>query len=292
MALRRTKEAALVLAGAVLIASVFGASSAPATPLGQAADTVGSVVPTVTGTPSPPLPNAAPPQTPVPAAPQAPAQTSPLPQAPSVELPTVEGPGTTPNSSHLVPAPSSGSTKDSSTGVDLPSVHEVTSGTREPAGTATSTSTEGVQQTAASARNGVGKGSGSHGATTRPGIESAKAAPLGRLLAYVWPAIALGPAGKLLAMLQARWEAATSFPVANVARLLSGLTGAAGSGRAAGFSEHSAIPNPSPADSPGIWEPGGGEISLLVFIVLCAALMALLVFTVRRELRSIYRWPL
>jgi hypothetical protein len=279
MVLRRTKEVALALAGTVLIASVFGASSAPATSLGEAADTVESAVPPVAGTPSPPLPSAAPPQTPVPTAPQ----------APPVELPTVEGSGTTPNSSHLVPAPSSGATKDSSTGVDLPSVHEVTSGTGEPAGATTSTSTEGVQQTPASARNGVGNGSGSHGATTRPGIESAKAAPLRRLLAYVWPAIALGPVGKLLARLQARWEAATSLSVADVARLLSGLTGVAGSGGAAGFSEHSAIPNPSPPDSTGIWVPDNGEISLLVLIVLCAALMALLVFTVGRELRSMYR---
>jgi hypothetical protein len=293
------------LAGAVLVASIFGVPSASATPLGQAAGAGGSVVPPATEAAPPSLPSASPPQTPVPPAPQAPVkvptaprapvETSPAPQAPPVKTPTVKGPGAAPNFSHLVGAPPSGSTKVSSPGVDLPSVHEIAGSTKEPAGTAMSTSRE-VQQTAASASNGVGTGSGNDGAT-RLGIgagsvESAKAAPPRRFFAYVWPAIALGPVGKQLAKLQARWRAATSLPVADIARLLSGLTGVTGLGSAVGFSEHSAISNPPRADSTDIWVPDGGEISLLALVISCAALMALLVFTVGRELRSIYRWPL
>lgn len=309
MVLRRTKVAAfasksslrcgLSLAGAVLIASAF-AVSASATPLGQAVGGVGALVPPVAGTSASSLPSVMPPQTPVPTptpqapvgiptAPQAPVEISPAPQAPPVKLPTVKEPGT--NSSHLVPAPSSGSGSVSSPGVDLPSADEITSGTKESAGTATSTSAAGVRQTAASARDGVGEGSRSHDAT-RPGtgagsVESARAAPLPRLLAYVWPAIALGPARTLFAELQARWEAATSLQAVDLIRLLSGITGVTDSGGVAGLSD-SASSNPSPADSTGTWATDGGAISLLVLIISCAALMALLVFAVRRELRSMY----
>jgi hypothetical protein len=68
--------------------------------------------------------------------------------------------------------------------------------------------------------------------------------------------------------------------------LFAGLSGVTGSGGAAGLSEHSAISNPSPAGSTGTWAPDGGEISLLVLIISCAALMALLAFAVGREVRS------
>jgi hypothetical protein len=310
MTVRRTKEATLIpklssrcgisLAGAVLLASVFGVHSAPATPLEKAAGAVESVVPPVTPAAPPSLPSAAPTQTTVPTAPQAPVkvptvsqapvETSPAPRAPSVKVP-----GATQNSPHLVPTPSRGAPKPSDPGVDLPSVSEIASGTRESAGTATSASAAGAQQTAASARNGV-KGPGSHGAT-HPGIEagsveSAKVASLRRLLAYVWPAVALGPAWQLLATLQARWGAAASLAISDAPRLLSGLTRITGAGGVAGISEHSATSNPLPADPTDTWVPDGSEISLFVFIVSCAALLALLVFTIRRELRPTYRGPL
>jgi len=278
------------LAGAVLIATVFGVPSASATLVGEAAGAPKSVVPPATGTSAPSLPSAAPaaPQTPVPTAPQVPIKVPTAPQAPPVKVP-----GTTPTPSHLVPAPSGGS----SPGVDLPSVDRMASGAKETAGTATSTSTEGVQQAAVSARSGGGKGSTGPGSTgeTRPrigarSVELAKAAPLRRLLAYVWPAIALGPAGKLLAALQARWEAATSLSVSNATRFLSGLTGT-GVGGAAELSKRSAASNPSPADSTNISLPGGGGISLVIFIISSAALMGWLIFSIRRELGSMYRWP-
>jgi hypothetical protein len=309
MTFRRAKEVGFAsklslrcgisLAGAVLIATVFGVPSASATLLGEAAGAARSVVPPAAGTSAPLLPSAAPPQTPVPTAPQVPIKVPTAPQAPPVKVPAVKGPETTPAPSHLVPAPSDGSANASSPGVDLSSVDRIASGAKKTAGTATSTSMEGVQQAGASARSGAGKGgSTSPGGPgeTRPGIgarsvESAKVAPLRRLLAYVWPAIALGPAGKLLAALQARWEAATSLSVPNATRLLSGLTGITGVGGAAGLSKRSAISSPSPADSTDISLPGGGGMSLVIFIVSSAALMGWLIFSVRRELGSMYRWP-
>ena len=250
----------------------------------------------------------APPRAPAkpPPVPQAPAKIPPAPQAPPAKVPSAKGPETAQNPPDLGGSPSSGSTRNSSPSVDLPSVHEITpGGTKKPTGVATSNSTQ-AQQTAVAAPNGLGESSGNH-STTRLGIragssesESAGFMPLRHLMAYVWPAIALGPVGELLARLQARWEAGVSFPavVAGVARLLSGATGAIGASEAVkrsgltGRSELSASPNPSHAGSRGFWVPGGGEISLLVLIVSCAALMALLVITVGRELRAIYRWPL
>lgn len=309
MPVRRTNEATTLipqsfrygisLASIVLIASVFGAPSASAGLPGKAAGAAGSVVPPVTGTPAPPsLPNAVPPHASAPAAPKAPVEVPTLPPAPAKpspapQTPPVKAPKTTPISPHPVPAPSGGSTKPSGHGVDLPPVGEM-AGTRESAGPATSP-TAGGRQTVASARAGAGRDSSSHRATP-PGIEagsleSAKVAPLRRLLAYVWPAIPLGPAWRLLATLQAGWEATASFAISDVPWLLSGLTGVAGAGGVAGISEHSATSNPSPGDSTGggPWVLDGGEISLLAFLVSCAALIALLLFTVRRELRAMYR---
>lgn len=302
MAVRRIKEATPKLSlrygtslAAVLIASIFGVPFASATPTSEAAGAVGSVVPPVPETSAPSLPSAAPPQAPIPAAPQAPVEvptvpqapvkTSPAPRTPAPRTPSVEASERTPNPPRLAPAPSRGSTGPSGPGVDRPS-----------AGTATSDSTGSAQQTIASARNRAGKGGDSHGAT-RPGaeagsVESAKVASLRRLFAYVWPALALGPAWRLLATLQTGWEAATPLAMSDVPRLLSGLTaGVTGAGGVAGISERSVTPNPSPSDSTGAWAPDGSEISLFVFIISCAALIALLAFTVSRELRSMRRWP-
>lgn len=305
MAARRIKEATPRLSlrngiamAAVLIASVLGAPLASATPPLEAAGPVGSVVPPVPETSTPSLPSPAPPQAPVPAAPQAPVEvptvpqapvkTSPAPRTPASYAPSVEASEKTPNPPRLAPAPSRGSTGSSGPGVDRPSAR-----------TATSDSTGGAQQTIVSARNHAGKGGDSHGAT-RPGPEagsvaSAEVASLGRLFAYVWPALALGPAWKLLATLQTGWKAATPLAMPDVPQLLSGLTaGVTGAGGVAGISEHSVTPNPSPSDSTDAWVPGGSEISLFVFIISCiscAALIALLAFTVSRELRSMHRWP-
>lgn len=153
----------------------------------------------------------------------------------------------------------------------------------------------GTRETATSGPNGVGGDSGTYSAAGPGGeaasLQSATVASLPRLLAYVWPAVALGPVGDLLASLQARFEAATLLPVSvsDVSRLLAGLSAAVGEAGAGGASElvdHAAVSDPPPADSKGIWVPDGAEISLFVLIASCAALMALLGFAIRRELHS------
>jgi hypothetical protein len=323
MIVRRTKEATLAprlslrwgvsLAGAVLIALVFGVSSAPASPLGKVVESVESVVPPVAApsTPSlPSAPSATPPQAPVPSVPkapvdvptvpQAPVDTSPAPQVPPVKAPggTRKAPGGTRTPPLSLPLPSGGSTKPSDPGIDLASVDEKADGITQSAGTPTGASAAGARQTATSARNGVGNDPSRPGAT-RPGIEaghveSAKIAPLRRLLAYVWPAIALGSAGELLATLQTRWGVAALLAMSDISavpRLLSGLTRASGTGGVAGVSEHSGTSNPSPANYIDTWVLDNSGISILVFLISCAALVALLAFTVRRELRSsVTRW--
>jgi len=264
------------VSAAVWIASVL---SVPIIPLGNPASALGSLVPPVTETPALSLPSAAPAQTSVPTVPQAPVMVPTVPQAP-VET-------------SLAPQASGArSTETASSGVDLPSVNQMANGTGESAGAASAASAAGAQQTAASARNRVGQGSGARDATrlgTEAGsVESAKVAPLRRFLAYIWPAIALGPTSQLVATLRARWEAASSA-VSDVPRGLSGLTAATGAGGVAGISAHSATPSSAEPTATGTWVPDGSAISQLVFIVLGAALIALLVFTIRRELRSMAR---
>jgi hypothetical protein len=312
----RTKEEAftprpflrwIALAGAVLVASVLGVPSAsaipgvpsaPAIPPGKAPSAVEAVAPPVTRPSAPSLPSAAPPQAPVPAVPKGPPGTSPALPTPPAGVPSIaKAPGAPPNSSHSVrAAPSDRSSGASGRSVDLPSASQVTSGTKELAGRAASTSTEQPQRLVPSTRGGVGEGPGSHGAG-RSGIgadavEPAKPASPARFLARVWPAIALGPVERLLAMLQMPREAAASLPISDIPRLLLGVTELTGTSSDAGGPEHSASSNPPPRDSTGTWVPDGSEISLFVLIAFFAALTALLVLTVRRELGSTHRWPL
>ncbi len=267
--------------------------------------------------PRPPVHVPAAPQPPakVPAVPQAPAKAPSKPHVPAGKAPSApatpptkvpsaphapaaKAPGTTPKSPHVVPAPSGGSSKTSSPGINSPSAKEITNGTRGPAGVATSAVEAGAQETSASAPSGVDGGSGSHSVTSlgsgAGSLQTATIAPLPRLLAYVWPAIALGPAGNLLAALQARFDAALPLPVSvsDVSRLLSGLggpngvVGAAGTSSNVGLSSNSVISS-SPSPNPrGTWVPDGATISLFVLIAACAALMALLAFAIRHELHS------
>ena len=253
---------------AVSIASLLGVSSASAAPLEGVAGAARSVVTqTVAVIPAPTLPSSPLPVTPAPIAapvtssataiPQVPVMVPAAPQAP-VKVPTVTVPvGTTTASSRLAP----------------------------------STSTGVTEQAAASVRNSVDPGSGSQSSsgakTMNPGvarsIESAKVAPSRRWLAYIGPAIDLGPFRKLLNALLVRGEGKASPLIFDATRSLLNLTGITGVPSAPTLSGHSVSPVASPADSIGVSVPGGGEISL-VFIVSSAALMALFAFTVKREL--------
>jgi len=262
--------------GAVLI-TAFGAPVASATP----------GLPVIDG-PTPSLPSSVPPQPSVTTVPQEQVQVPTVPHVPAVKAPVASAPGTAPNPTPPGSVPSDDSTKPSSPGVHLPAASEIASGTKRSAGI----STPEAHQPTILDRSG-GEGADRHRASpsgSRAGsLESAKAAP--RLLAYVWPAIAL-PAGELLRALQTQWEAATSLPVPGVPDLLSKLAGVGGADRAAATPERPAALNPSPADSRDTRLPSGGAISFLVFIGSCLALVALLIFTLTREFRAMRRWQL
>ena len=104
------------------------------------------------------------------------------------------------------------------------------------------------------------------------------AAPLSRWLAYVWPAIALGPVGEALTMTWAlrltRLERAFPLPASGILGSLSLPTGAAGPGDA---SQPSPASRGAEASRPGPLDrltPHGGGMSLLVTaITVLAALI-------------------
>ena len=287
---KRSWRCGISLAGVLLVMSAFGVASASASLAGHATDAVERVVSPVTGASPPSLPSSPPPQPSGSTPPRSPVKVPAVPPVPSV--PPVKAPSATaPDSSHLAPASSGGPTKVSTPGARLPPPGEVTGG----ASGAGSGSPGEANRVAPSAQGGGDEASGSRG-VPRPGagagsVESAEPAPLPLLRAYVWPAIALGPAGELVEALLARLEAATSPAVSSLSRLLSGQLGVAGADRAGGPSQSSAVSNPPPKDSRDFPVPSGGQVPLLVFIIGCAALMAWLGFALKREARSTH-WPL
>ncbi len=292
-ALKAALRWGIPVAGAVLIAAILGAPSASAAPLlpaGLLPAGAGSSPPSLPSNPlpQPVVPTAPPVQVEVPTVPPVHIEVPTAPQGPVVKTPSANVGGTTPTSPHLVPAPSGGSSQASTPDIDLPAVNEIEGGGNRSVGIAT----DEAPRTAASARN---EGSGSRGvppAGIRAGsLESAQVAP--QLLAYIWPAIALDSGQELLRTLQAGWETVTSLSLSDVPGVGSGSLAVRGIDRVGGPFQRSALSNPSPGDSRSIRLPSGAEIPLLVFIISCAALMALLVFTLRREFRAThYRWPL
>ena len=306
------------VAGVVLVALSLSAPSASGSLLRETADTVGANLPTVPTPPQrpveipahPPAPVEAPAHPPVPAdvpavppsaaikspTAAAPKPKSPTAAAPKTKSPTAASPKTRSSSPGVVPAPSGAPIRVPSTG-DTPSVDRVTGEPKQSGGPGTSegSPTAAAPQGSVSKPNGVDSSAGRNGGRTSGAgsvsIEAAEIAPLARWLAYVWPAVALGPGGdfalgpvaELLAALQAPLEAVTSLPLSVVPRLLSALGGqtSTGPGGVVGLSGHSVVANPRSENSPGIQAPGG---KIFIFILI-AALTALLLFTLGRELR-------
>jgi hypothetical protein len=120
-------------------------------------------------------------------------------------------------------------------------------------------------------------------------------APLRRLLAYVWPAIALGPIGEALAMPLglhlARLDNLASVPLAGLARSLSVSPEGIGSSAASKPAPSSPGPNvshPNPFPTPN----GGGMNLFTTLVTVLAALIgvvALARLTVGEDLFST-RW--
>lgn len=275
----------VLVAGAILIGSVSSVPAASATLIGEAADTVGSTVESVDATPNaaPSLPSAMPPATP-----PAPVATPAAPQAP-VKLQT-----------EAAPTPS---LSPSSSGVNVPSVDGIAGAARNSVGSVTSTSKETTQQVAASARNDGsqvstppnGPDAGASKATPRaigtpssapPSITAAEVAALQRWFARIWPAIPLGGgagrgwAARVIGDLFRPAAAATArllFLAPLVARAASDSPFVGHPGTA--IAPQLALPN-APASADG---------KRTIYLIVLAALLALLAFTIWREFRSVLR---
>jgi hypothetical protein len=275
----------VLVAGAILIGSVSSVPAASATLIGEAADTVGSTVESVDATPNaaPSLPSAMPPATP-----SAPVATPAAPRAP-VKLQTEAAP--TPSLSP--PSP----------GVNVPSVDGIAGVARNSVGSVTSTGKETTQQVAASARNDGsqvstppnGPDAGASKATPRaigtpssapPSITAAKVAALQRWFARIWPAISLGGgAGRGWA---ARVIGDLFRPAATATARLLFLAPLAA--RAAGDSPFVGHPGTTNAPQLALHNaPVSADGKRIIYLIVLAALLALLAFTIWREFRSSLR---
>lgn len=297
----RSLRCGIAAAAVVLVASVFGASFASASPLEEAThavplDEAADAVETVTAAPMPSLPDVAPPMTP-----SAPVETPAVPRVPASHLPVEVPTGATPKSSptsHPAPTSLRSLTTVSSPGAELPSLREATGPAKESVGMVANTSTEAMaQRAAASVRNDAGVGSDRQRA--RPSVESARAAPLPRWLTYVWPAIMLGNTGTL-GVLLARWETGSSLPltllpVSDSVRLLSHLMGITDGSDASTPSKQSATPIGSLPAPPVAPLPASGGMSLFLTIITSllalVGLISLARLTVGEEFFSFLRWP-
>jgi hypothetical protein len=275
----------VLVAGAILIGSVSSVPAASATLMGEAADTVGSTVESVDTTPNaaPSLPSAMPPATP-----PAPVATPAAPQAP-VKLQT-----------EAAPTPS---LSPSSSGVNVPSVDGIAGAARNSVGSVTSTSKETTQQVATSARNDGGQVStppngpdaGASKATPHaigaassapPSIAAAEVAALQRWFARIWPAISLGGGagrGWVASVIRDLFRPAA----AATARLLFLAPLVA---RAA--SDSPFVGHPGTAIAPQLAlpnAPASADGERTIYLIVLAALLALLAFTIWREFRSSLR---
>jgi hypothetical protein len=289
--------------GVVLIAFGCGISFASATPLEEAAGTAGSVVTPATGASAPSLPSAPPSATspmPIAAPTVPPIHASQVP----VKVPTRVMPTSSP-SSYLAPAPSGGATKISGLGARLPSNSGTTSPANEPAGRVTGASTKATQRVAASVRNDAGAGSdspsgpGPRATTAEVGLARSVEAALPHWFAYVWPAIALGRSGKVLAAFLASGEGKTSRSASDLAQSLFRLSGItwsndASTDNASTISQRPATPIGPLAAPTAEPVPGGGMNLFLTMVTSLLALIALIALArlvVGEELFPSLRWP-
>lgn len=290
----RSLRCGISVACVALIASVFGASFASATPPEEAAHAVESVA----ATHVPSVPSAAPPVTPPASAPApAPVEAAAAPQVPANNHVST---GAT-SKSHVVPTSPPKATKVRSPGPAFPSPREATSSARESAGMVAVTSTEArTQRAAAPARHDADADVGSASLRGPGSIKPAEAAPLPHWLAYVWPAIALGRSGALAALLT-RWESATSLPALpslpapGAVRLFSQVLGITGGSDASTPSKQSAAPIGSLAPRPAAPVPSTGGMSLFLTVITSllalVGLITLVRLTVGEEPFSSMRWP-
>jgi hypothetical protein len=239
---------------------------------------------------------------PLPAPPQPPVEVPRLPVEPpsAGTLPAGKAPAAKPEPVPAAPEPSGNANRASGRGGDAAAVAPPAGRAEEVSGAVAPTEgASGATRPSSSGRDDEG---GLPPERRAPGrgleqgsIEPARVAPLPRLLAYVWPAIALGPAAEALAELEGPWRESMPLSLPALPRALASLVGpideAAG---VAGLAERSPTSSPPPDGSPALPFPNGDRASLLVLIVSGMALLALVLYAVRRELRAMHtrRWPL
>jgi hypothetical protein len=276
------------LTGALMLPILFAsAPSASANLLKEAASTVDTITSS--------LPKAVPSSDPP--------VSVPLPTPPPVQIQVPTPPKVTvpnPSPPPAVRPPSASSPSAGAPTSSQPS-GDVAGGVREVVDSVASEPTE-VGAEAGALPGAIGKGSGDS-STASPGrggalatspvagarqIESLREAPVRRWIAYVWPAVALGPVGDLITGLQAALAGAALPRISTppIPGLVSGLT----AGVVTSDPSPSAASDLSPADAPAISLPGAEDFPLLRLLVSVLAFMGLLGVAVRLELGSPYRW--
>jgi hypothetical protein len=324
MTLRRFKEPVLVRrslrVGATIAASLVilavAAPGAAATKLSEVAGAAGSIVDSVTEAPVPSLPQTPPvpppPPVTIPTAPQTPVK---VPSAPPVNVPSappVKVPNAPPTSSsapQLTPATTGGPATVAGGGAGSRSDGVATGVEKQLRGAVTGISREGASSGAVAGYGrsdpSLNRQSGDESQSgQRPGappasgpraraVGAAEAAPLRRWLAYVWPAVALGPFARALVVLLPDLVGASMPPMPDPARLFTQVLGVAASSGGSSLSEPVPTPQSSRSAPHSDLLPSSGGMSLLITILtILAALIgvvALARLTVGEEFFSM-RW--
>jgi hypothetical protein len=276
------------LAGAVALIIVFlAAPPASANLLGEAAstvDTVTSSLPKVTVPSDPPVSVPAPTPPPVQIQVPTPPKVSvpKLPPPPPVKPPSVNSPSAA--------APTSSQSGGGVAGGAKEVVDSVANDPTEAgaeAGALPGALDKGSDASGL-ASPGHGEAHATSPATRARPIDSRREAPVRRWIAYVWPAVALGPVGDLVAGLRATLGSATlpRISAPNFLGLVSGLTAST----VTSDPRHSSAPDSSLANTPAISLPGGEDFPLLRLLVSFLAFIGLLAVAMRLELGASYRW--
>jgi hypothetical protein len=297
LASARLLRLSLSVGAAIGVILTLAASSSAATPLERTAGVAGSLLSPVREVPAslPSLPVQVSLPVPKPVVPVADPETvspSSLPQIP-VTTPSAKSPITTPSVKSPVNAgptpPISAATSNS--GGELPQAKGPGLSVNESS--APSTPGNGGHQPGAVAGSGT-LGGGQASVTASPGAPSheasvrdsstglAEALPLRRWIIHVWPAVALGPAEKLLLAIKSGWESAVLFSQ-------SGSTlsppQVAASAEAGGSPSAPAPSSSSPIGAPNL-PTAGGDLSIFILIAAFAGLLACLVYSVKREVNA------
>jgi hypothetical protein len=272
---KTSRRCAAFTACALLLASAIGGPPASASLVGEVAGAAGSVVESATGTPAPSVPSTPPP---APSTPPPPQQVPVNPVKAPTEAASTYSPGAASDA-----AATSGAD-------DAPAVERLVDGAGESPASAGEAPTEAssVPVPAGSPPQGARRNAPSspRGRGHRPAL--IRATPVGWLLAYVWPAIALDRSEQLLTAVAAGSKGAGLLPaVLEAVGMPPGQGGRTQVNSPSPPRERFAMPNSS-AGSPALKATLAEGAKTLLYTAV-AALLALFAFTVWTELRAAVR---